>query len=276
MFTKIKAWFHNLVVAETKKAHEALQLETKLEAEVLRLTNPIGPYVDDLKKALGVEAQRVQTESISAAHLQIKDIIAAETTAFIARIRQLETLLKEKPSQWKPDAETVSSRPSVAKGEVMVSTSTNSWRVGERKKIERAGHKVVINSFPANCCFSSLIGNRPLAWCSPHHRLEAPGKSIFRGLNECFAKYVTASSLQTNKDKQRNLANVIEEVLAPIAEHRNVNVKEAGGFYRVRFEGRATNALGLTIVEAKKRLRTLENEYRPSKFWHAKSDNEPK
>jgi hypothetical protein len=107
MFTKIKAWFHDLVVAETKKAHEALQLEKKLEAEVLRLTNPIGPYVDDLKKALGVEAQRVQTESISAAHLQIKDIIAAETTAFIARIRQLETLLKEKPSQWKPDAETV-------------------------------------------------------------------------------------------------------------------------------------------------------------------------
>ena len=105
----IKQWFHNLVVAETAKAHAALQIEKKLQAEVLRLTNPIGPYVDDLKKALGVEAQRVQTESLSAAHLQIKDIIAAETTAFIARIRQLETLLKETPSQWKADAETVAS-----------------------------------------------------------------------------------------------------------------------------------------------------------------------
>jgi hypothetical protein len=107
MLTKIKAWFHNLVVAETAKAHAALQIEKKLEAEVLSLTSPIGPYVDGLKKSLGVEAQRVQTESLSAAHLRIKDIIAAETTAFIARIRQLETLLKEKPSQWKPDAETV-------------------------------------------------------------------------------------------------------------------------------------------------------------------------
>ena len=63
------------------------------------------------------------------------------------------------------------------------------------------------------------------------------------------------------RTKQKNLANVIDEVLAPITKHRKVSVKKAGGVYRVRFEGRATNALGLTIVEAKKRLRTLENEF---------------
>ena len=104
---RLKRGFATWLLLKRRRLTKHCNIEKKLEAEVLRLTNPIGPHVDDLKKALGVEAQRVQTESISAAHLQIKDIIAAETTAFIARIRQLETLLKETPSQWKPDAETV-------------------------------------------------------------------------------------------------------------------------------------------------------------------------
>jgi hypothetical protein len=60
--------------------------------------------------------------------------------------------------------------------------------------------------------------------------------------------------------RRKDLAAILDEVIAPITKHPKTHVTKAGGFYRVRFEGRATSCFGSTIVEAKKRLRTLEKE----------------
>lgn len=60
--------------------------------------------------------------------------------------------------------------------------------------------------------------------------------------------------------QRKNFAQILDEVIAPLTRYRKVNVRKTGGMYRVRFEGRATNALGSTIVEAKKRLRILDNK----------------
>lgn len=110
---RIKAWFHNVVLAEVHKILDIILAEYKkviedhivavVDRERLKMARDIEQVRLDLRQS----AARIHQGTVETLKYDVADHIEAELKAFEAKVQHtLEACIKDEPAHWRADDET--------------------------------------------------------------------------------------------------------------------------------------------------------------------------